>query len=109
MNTLTTLERAIIPRERGGWGPGGPFPANRGEVPHELEWERLPRRSEAQPVVVRGPRHPAPGVRAGRSTDMPFMNDPHWRRALSINPRQEPARKSSGTRYCRTSTAISKR
>ncbi len=39
-------------------GPGDSFPANRHEAERELEWERPTRRSEAPPVVVRGPDPP---------------------------------------------------
>ncbi len=60
MNDLTMFE-AMMERERGGRGPDDPFTANRNEAVRELDWERLSRRSEALAVVVRGPRHLAPG------------------------------------------------
>ncbi len=40
MTGFTVLE-LVIQRERGGWGPGDPFPSYRDETASELDWERL--------------------------------------------------------------------
>ncbi len=69
MNTTTVFER-VIRRERGGRGPGDPFPVTRDEATRQSEWERLTRHPKPRRSWSEDPARPAPAVSPVRLTDL---------------------------------------
>ncbi len=75
MNAPTVFER-VMRRERGGRGPGDPFPATRDEATGLFAWERLTRHPKPRRSWSEDPAHPAPAASPVHLTDLTFMNGP---------------------------------
>ena len=69
MSALTVVDR-VTRWERGGRGPGDPFPTDRDEAARQFEWERLLRHPKPRRSWSEDPAHPAPTVSPGRLTDI---------------------------------------